>query len=510
MAKDKLMESYANSAIGNLYEKWNDGKNALTYYLVSYKIREQVGDTNELVSSLIETARAYDRMKQHDKQNEMVDRALKMAEQKANGEQNLVYLYQMKGYDYFDRLKDYKKALEYFLKSYNIVAKNNSFDKNNINSIKPIAETYLKLGDYKNASDYYKLYVELRDANQKKLDKELFESQFVLKKEVERQKFLLKDSEILTQKVELQKQANIRNLFIAGSFILLILIFLIYRNNGLKQRSNIILEEKVKERTYQLDTLNNQLKTEINERKKAEENLNLSEVKLIEINKELESFIYRASHDLKGPLSSSRGLINLALNAKDTEDILKFLSMIATSLDKLDNILVDLHELTIIRQGTIRIKEIEIVDIINDLLGNFKGYENYNRIKFSIDNKLTSGFHTDEILIKTIMRNVLENAIKYSRANLQDSFVNVLIKEEGSYHLIKVTDNGIGILPEFQNKVFDVFIRANDVTKGSGLGLYIAKNAITKLAGKIEIESSNVNQGTTMNLFFPKNFQASA
>jgi len=503
MAKDKMQESYAYSAIGNLYESGEDAKSALVYYLKSLAIREKEGNPDELVSSLIETARAYDRMKQYEKVQKLVQKAIKIAEEKGKDPQNLIYLYQMIGYNYADHLKDYKKALVYFLKSYELVKTQSSFHKNNIPSIKPVADMYLKLGEYQKSSEYFKLYFELTEANQKKLDKELYESQFILKKEVEKQKFLLKDSEILKQKMEIQRYENARNLFIAGSIILLALIFFLFRSSRLKQKLNILLEKTVKERTLELDTTNSHLQGEINERKLIEEKLIQSQLSLKEANNELEAFIYKAAHDLKGPLTSSRGLINLAMDAKNSDDVGQYIGMIKTSLDKLDNILLSLHEVAIIRQGNVLLKKIDIENNLKDIVNSFKGYNNFDRIKINIDSKLTRPFHTDKLLIQTIFRNIIENAIKYSRMNIETPYINIFIEEEGMYNVIRVKDNGIGISAEHHSKVFDVFFRATEMSKGTGLGLYIVKNAINKLEGKIEIATSKLHEGTTFNLFFP-------
>ncbi|HEY6162270.1 MAG TPA: tetratricopeptide repeat protein, partial [Bacteroidia bacterium] len=138
LAKDELLESYALSAIGNLYESLMDGKNALEYYSKSLEIRKRVGNTDEQVSSLIETARAYNRLSQYDRSMELVMEAKKVGEEKGADPQNLVYIYQMIGYDLADRQKDYSNALGYFLHSYNLARNIHPMTRDNINSLKPV------------------------------------------------------------------------------------------------------------------------------------------------------------------------------------------------------------------------------------------------------------------------------------------------------------------------------------------------------------------------------------
>jgi signal transduction histidine kinase len=503
LAKDRLMESYAYSGIGNLHEKWEDGKGALGYFLLSLNIRKETGSRDEIISSLIETARAYNRMGQYDRSYQLVTQALSLAEKEGKDQQNLIYLYQMTGYDYADRKKDYKTALEYFLKSYNIVAARNSFDINTINSIKPVADMYQKLGDNVNAAKYYKMYLDLMETEKKKIDRQLVESQFLLKKESEKQKLLMKDKEIMQQKMEIQKKENLVSLFISGIAIMLLLMFFIYRDVRRKQRSIAELDTRVKERTTELARANDQLKQEIIERRIVQEKLHESEAQLKEANNELEAFIYKVSHDLKGPIASSKGLISLALTSASDEERQQFMKMIDGSLDRLNGILLDLQELALIRHGKSVIKKVDVVHMINNLLPNFSAYENYNRVKFNIHNDLKRDFYTDEILLHSVLRNVLENAIKYSSKDASDPAVNILLSEEGNYYKVKVSDNGIGISEEFHSRIFDVFFRANEITRGSGLGLYIVRNAMNKLKGKVELERSELKVGTTMNLFFP-------
>ena len=507
ISKDNRLQSYAYSAIGNLHEKLYDGKSALGFYILSLKIREKEGTRDEIISSLIETARAYHRLGYYKKSSELVNKATVMAEKEGQDFQNLVYLYQMSGFNYFDQLKDYKKALEYFLKSYQLICANNALSGNNYNAIKPLADCYNELGEYKEATKYYRMYFKLQQEELKKQDKKLFESQFQLKKETEKQKFLLKDSKINRQQIQLEKEKNLLFLAGAGLILLLALTFFFYRNYKQKQKMNRELDIKVRDRTVQLSDINIRLQEEINEKQSAQEKLKESEVKLTEINEELESFIYRASHDLKGPLASSRGLVNLALETGTYSGIHEYLKLVDSALGKLDNILINLQEITFIRQGELVIKGFDIVQIINESIANFNHYENFEKIKFSIDNQLTKLFYTDEILMQTILRNMLENSVKYSKRN-NESYVKIHIKEEGNFNVIEIADNGIGISPEFHNKIFDVFFRANDVNKGSGLGLYIVKNAINKLKGRVELITSKPKVGTLFKLYFPSSYPA--
>jgi signal transduction histidine kinase len=224
---------------------------------------------------------------------------------------------------------------------------------------------------------------------------------------------------------------------------------------------------------------------------------------LMNSNKELEAFIYNASHDLKGPLAASKGLVELACVSSDPNEITEYLGMIRESLNKLDNILVELHEVALIRNGKLIVKKIDPEMTLVTLLNNFKGYPNFSNVKFVIKNEIIRNFYSDEVLMQTIFRNIIENGIKYARPGANDSFVKVTLKEALNGIMVEISDNGIGIPEKFQAKVFDSFFRGTHASSGSGLGLFIVKSATTKLGGTIEISRSNENEGTLFHLFLP-------
>lgn len=231
--------------------------------------------------------------------------------------------------------------------------------------------------------------------------------------------------------------------------------------------------------------------------------VNKMTAQLVASNEELEAFIYRASHDLKGPLSSTRGLLALALDEDETATQQDYMRKMQISLDKLDDILHSLHEATLIRQGSLDMKAIDLDMILPKLVGDFRGHLFWEKIKFTVTNKLKRPFHTDIVLFHTVIRNIIENAIKYHRQDIQQPEISISVWEEREFNVVQIADNGIGIDPSFKDKIFDLFFRGEGGGMGSGLGLYIVKKAMDKLAGHIEVKSGGKGQGTTFEMYFP-------
>jgi len=234
---------------------------------------------------------------------------------------------------------------------------------------------------------------------------------------------------------------------------------------------------------------------DITERKKAEEKLKTT-------NKELETFIYKSSHDLKGPLSSTAAVVNMAnIKIKDKE-ALQYFGLISQALSKLEKILDDLTQIAVIRQGTIKLIAVDFNIQINEIIESFKCVPEFNGLDINIENQLKTSFYSDSALLDTILRNLIENSIKYQKRNTEDSQVNISINQFNDWIKIQISDNGIGIPEGCREKIFDMFFRANESSKGTGLGLYMVKNAVEKLGGNIEVKSKE-KEGATFTVNLP-------
>ncbi len=226
----------------------------------------------------------------------------------------------------------------------------------------------------------------------------------------------------------------------------------------------------------------------------------------LEINKniELDSFFYRVSHDLKGPIASMSSLSYLAKLEVTDEKALKFIDQYDQNLTRLNSILTELLNLARITYSEEEKDEINLKKLVNECIASFQYLDNFSRIQFNIKVQEV-GFKAEWSLVNSILQNLIENAIKYARIQDNQPIVSIAASQEGNEVIIKIIDNGIGLTKEDLEKVFKMFFRANRKIEGTGLGLHIVKRAVDQLNGKVEVESE-LNTGTTFTVWLPVDY----
>jgi signal transduction histidine kinase len=254
------------------------------------------------------------------------------------------------------------------------------------------------------------------------------------------------------------------------------------------------LEMRVMSRTAELKDSYEQLVEEMTLRKKIEEQLSSR-------NKELDTFVYKASHDLRGPLASLIGVTNIArLDLKEPISV-KYMEMINESAQKLNFTLSNLLEVTKIKYTDAQIKQVNFQNLVTQTVEGFKARMEAEAILFKSSIVQTKDFFSDPYLLSILLHNLLDNATNY-KTDHTAAFISVDIVEKDNTMEITVTDNGQGIEKEVQTKVFDMFFRHNMQAKGSGLGLYIVKNCVEKLNGTLTL-LSEPEIGTEVKILLP-------
>lgn len=207
-------------------------------------------------------------------------------------------------------------------------------------------------------------------------------------------------------------------------------------------------------------------------------------------NQELDTFVYKASHDLRGPISSLLGLNSIIERDVTDPKALEYFGFYKEQTEWLHHIVTELINLTRIKKWKVRHDPINFADLIERCIRQYQFLPNYDQIDFRVELPEELLYLSDELTITTIIQNLVENAVKYANVNQAVCWVKISVAKEEGRLLIFVEDNGIGIKEEYQPRIFEMFFRANDSGEGSGLGLYILKNAVDKLQGEITLRSA--------------------
>jgi signal transduction histidine kinase len=208
-------------------------------------------------------------------------------------------------------------------------------------------------------------------------------------------------------------------------------------------------------------------------------------------NKELDSFVYSVSHDLRAPLSSMLGVVGLCEMGTLDPFMLKNVTLLKTSIKKLDGFIIDILDYSRNSRLEVERQEIHFADLLTDISGNLKFMGTDDQRTVDIRTTISNGvaFYSDKTRIGFILNNLISNSIRYQNPQATDPYVEVNVDVSESAANIRVRDNGIGIDKENQGKVFNMFYRVSSKSIGSGLGLYIVKEAVEKLHGAIELRS---------------------
>jgi len=222
---------------------------------------------------------------------------------------------------------------------------------------------------------------------------------------------------------------------------------------------------------------------------------------LVLANLQLDQVIFKTTHDLKAPLLSALGLVSLAEQANvDEKD--EYIALIKKSLLKL-NLFID--EMThFLRHDKLALQRqfIDLKQLLTEEIETLQNQFHTHPVATSVSLTGTVDFYSDLVRVRTIVTNILSNAMKYCDVRKTSSFVKIDAVVTRDFCDICVIDNGIGIEPEGKNKIFDLFFRATDQSQGTGIGLFIVKDTIQRVNGTIEVDSV-YGEGTTFRIRIP-------
>jgi len=255
-------------------------------------------------------------------------------------------------------------------------------------------------------------------------------------------------------------------------------------------------EEEIRQNNEHLSVTNNQLTEE-------REKLISTTKELEDRNFELDQILYRTSHDIRSPIASVLGLVGIAKEETNINQIYEYLTFIEKRMADLDRFTRSMLSYGKEQRSEVRIEAIDFENMVQHCWLDLQYIATFARLKKTIrveKNYLT--FYNDSFRLGIILSNILSNAVKYQNLHCEDSFVDVHILQNYDHAIITIRDNGIGVEQAYIDKIFDMFFRATDKNEGSGLGMYIVQQTVERLDGEISFESA-LGEGTTIIIRLP-------
>ena len=242
---------------------------------------------------------------------------------------------------------------------------------------------------------------------------------------------------------------------------------------------------------------------DVTARKMAEDALVANNAELKKSNSELDKFVYSVSHDLRAPLCSMKGIIEITNRECDNAFVRRNLGMMDKSIDRLDKFIGDILDYSRNIRLDLKTEPIDFKEMLDDIAANleFMG-AGVRKVEVKVALRNKNVFNSDPGRISVLLNNLISNAIRYQNPNADKPYVDIAVETTADAAFIVVKDNGIGIDKAQQSKVFDMFYRVSQNSVGSGLGLYIVKETVEKLQGKIDLKSEP-GTGTAFTIVLP-------
>jgi signal transduction histidine kinase len=218
---------------------------------------------------------------------------------------------------------------------------------------------------------------------------------------------------------------------------------------------------------------------------------------------ELEFLIYSISHDLRSPILSVKGLFTLIKDfEKLNPEYNSYLALAEGSVDRLDQSIYDILDFADNAKIELKSESFDMREMVQEIFNDLK-FLTKLPISFQIEIEGSEMVYGDKKRLKTIIKNLASNAVKYSRIDAADAFVKFKLHQDNDQIEFQVEDNGIGIPTEQHQKIFDMFYRYANNNNGSGLGLFIVKEVLSKLDGTVSLESIE-GKGSVFKINIPK------
>jgi signal transduction histidine kinase len=521
--KDLILESDALNNIGLVYFKLKNYDLSIRYYEGALKLKKDIGDDYNMERLLINIGLVYNQMLKFEEAEKYASLGLKSCSDQCDNQVKMEGLYAL-GMSLFGQ-KMFDKAKVNFLQSLTLAdainskrfrAENLTFlgrialQDDDINKAKVLFNEAIALSKesgyaeiliniYRNLSNYYYQAESFQDAA-------VYQERYIVLRDSTYNEAMIKNiSQIQTNFAEreniatiaakekiIQQQRELSLAVIVIAFLAGLLVVVLQRTNRTIKRVNVQLseaKETIQEQNKLLESKNRYLDREVEEKTDDLERANQS---LKQVNEELDNFIYKTSHDIRGPLASLKGMCNVALlDVKDPVAI-DYLLKLNLTAERLNTILTRLLIINQINNSKLTLSSIDFESVISDvmILERKRGFPKKVSFRKHIDPDVQ--IYSDKELLRIVLENLIDNAIKfYNDSDRVDSFVEVTVeKHEHGGAKVRILDNGIGISESNPGKLFRMFFRASERSETGGIGLYIVKTATAKLGGRVGLNTT--------------------
>ena len=255
-----------------------------------------------------------------------------------------------------------------------------------------------------------------------------------------------------------------------------------------------------------LEVVNNQLAQINGELQSKNNTINDTNIQLTRLNAELDSLVYRTSHDLRSPITSILTLVEIIKGEKDETKRDEYLDMQTKTLFRLDALITDTLDFARNKRMELNFEPVDFNELVQYALQDHIYADNSPYVTKVVEIEQKTRFVSDRVRLKIVINNLISNALRYHNRDQESPFLKIVVTVSAIQAEIKIIDNGQGIEEKHLEHIFTMFYRANKATTGSGLGLYIVKDAIEKMGGSIRLQSK-INVGTEFVFTIPNKIE---
>jgi len=230
--------------------------------------------------------------------------------------------------------------------------------------------------------------------------------------------------------------------------------------------------------------------TDITDTKKSALSLQQQNDMLLKANRELDRFVYSVSHDLRSPLTSILGIASFIESESAEPETIAHIKMIKESINRLDGFIRKILSYSKNNRTNLELEPINPTKEVQRIVDALQNMVPGNDIDFNVEIEEKSILCCDKMRFRAIVENLISNAIKYHDPMVKNKFVKIVGRVTKKAFHFSVSDNGIGIDPQYHDRIFDMFFRISSSSEGSGIGLYIVKDMVEKLDGSIKVDTT--------------------